>query len=559
MSLLPVVERELRVSSRRSITYYSRIAAAAIGMTIVFVILLQSRFMPFGMVGKSLFTATSSIAMMFCMLGGIRFTADSLSEERREGTLGLLFLTDLKGSDVVFGKLAASSLNLLYGVIALIPVLWIAVMHGGVTLGESGRMSLALINALWLSLAVGTWTSAHSRSDQKSIWTSGVLLGLITGFPFLFDYILNLGKFQTAGGLLAFVSPVYAFILAYETAYRSAPEFFWITLIVVNGGAWLLLFSACRRISRFHQDDADDAETSLWNRWDRWSRGTGTAQKKKQREILDANPILWLKNRSRRDRAWTLALIASLSFCCLGVLLQNQSPAGVAGPSPLIQIGSSIVHLAIYILTASSASRFFAEGRRTQSLELLLTTTLPDTAFVEGQRAALLRSVKLSIILLLIWKLALVAGLLSISTKQSTQIPLSGSLKLEYWEYFLLNTVVNIIPIVTSLFALGWVGMWFGICARKPSYAATGAFIIVFVVPFLLSVLVIALMPGFGQLSGILILPALTVTVDLLFIRWAKTKLKADLRASLNRNLSASTSAFSWLAWIRSRRRSVHQ
>jgi len=119
VSLFPIVERELRVSSRRSITYYSRIAAAAIGMTIVFVILRQSGSMPPGTAGKALFTSISSIAMMFCMAGGIRFTADSISEERREGTLGLLFLTDLKGSDVVFGKLAASSLNLVYGVIAL--------------------------------------------------------------------------------------------------------------------------------------------------------------------------------------------------------------------------------------------------------------------------------------------------------------------------------------------------------------------------------------------------------------------------------------------------------
>lgn len=543
MSFLPIVERELRVTSRRSITYYSRIAAAAVGMMIVMSILWQSRSMPPGAAGKALFSSLSSIAMLFCMFGGIRFTADSLSEERREGTLGLLFLTDLKGSDIVFGKLAASSLNLVYGVVALIPILWISIMLGGVTLGESGRISLSLINALWLSLSVGTWTSARSRSDQKSMWTSAVFLGSITGFPFLFDLMLNRGAFVPTNALLAFVSPVYSIVLANETTYLSAPSLFWITLATVHGGAWLFLLSACRSVSRFRQDETDDTGTSLWNRWDRWSRGIGKQPGNRRARLLDKNPILWIKSRSRRDRAWALAILGSLGFCVLAIPSQPNPSPGLAGHSILLQIGESILSFVLLILTASGASRFFAEGRRTQSLELLLTTALPDSAFIKGQSAALARDVLLAVILLSIWKLAVLAGIMISAAGSTMPMNLTASFQIEYWQYFLFSSVTGLLTLTTDLFALVWVGMWFGLSARKPAFAATLTFIAVLVVPSILfipfSILIGSMSAGFSYFSGFLLIPALTIVKDVCFVAWAYGKLSSDLRTSLTRSISA--------------------
>ena len=58
------------------------------------------------------FTGLMMISFIYSLVAGRRFTADCLSEEKREGTLGLLFLTDLKGYDVVLGKVAATSLYL---------------------------------------------------------------------------------------------------------------------------------------------------------------------------------------------------------------------------------------------------------------------------------------------------------------------------------------------------------------------------------------------------------------------------------------------------------------
>ena len=116
MTVLPIVERELRVAARRSSTYWLRVTAAFVAIAVfgwVLLTLLRDQ-VPSAAHGRYLFRCLFGLAFAYCLFIGARLTADCLSEEKREGTLGLLFLTDLKGYDVVLGKLAATSLNSAY-------------------------------------------------------------------------------------------------------------------------------------------------------------------------------------------------------------------------------------------------------------------------------------------------------------------------------------------------------------------------------------------------------------------------------------------------------------
>ena len=61
------------------------------------------------MVGTGIFGVLKWMGMIYACGAGVFLTADCLSEEKREGTLGLLFLTDLRGHDVALGKLLATS------------------------------------------------------------------------------------------------------------------------------------------------------------------------------------------------------------------------------------------------------------------------------------------------------------------------------------------------------------------------------------------------------------------------------------------------------------------
>jgi ABC-type multidrug transport system permease subunit len=107
--------------------------------------------------------------MLYCLAAGRLMTADCLSREKREGTLGLLFLTDLKGYDVVLGKLAATSLDGFYGLLAVFPLAGHSAADGGMTNGELWRMVLVLVNTFLFSLAIGLFVSAVNRDEQKAM------------------------------------------------------------------------------------------------------------------------------------------------------------------------------------------------------------------------------------------------------------------------------------------------------------------------------------------------------------------------------------------------------
>src|SRR5256885_3665459 len=155
MALLPIVERELRVTARRPATYRVRFFAALTVIAFGFVTLASASALPAHQVGKTIFALETVIAFAFCLLSGVFLTADCLSVEKREGTLGLLFLTDLNGFDVVLGKLAATSIQSIYGLLAIFPMLGLPLLVGGVSSGEFARVLLALLLVLLFSLAMG--------------------------------------------------------------------------------------------------------------------------------------------------------------------------------------------------------------------------------------------------------------------------------------------------------------------------------------------------------------------------------------------------------------------
>ena len=125
MNWLPIADRELRVAARKRSTFWLRVAAAITGLLIGSGCLLLSRVYgasPARM-GSILFHTLTWLCLVAGLSAGLFFTSDCLSEEKREGTLGLLFLTDLRGYDVVLGKLLATSLRGFYALLALLPIL----------------------------------------------------------------------------------------------------------------------------------------------------------------------------------------------------------------------------------------------------------------------------------------------------------------------------------------------------------------------------------------------------------------------------------------------------
>jgi len=184
VTILPIVTRELRVAARRPKTYSAR-TRLALGWTVMGAYVLLG-FSATGIgkgSGQTLFTTVSY--MMVCWAVVSAWTGcDSISVEKREGTIGLLFLTDLKSHDIVLGKLAACALPSLYGALAAVPLLAISMVLGGVSPALYAKTGVALLNMVFFFQAAGIFASALCRLRRNA---TNVVLLIVLVYLVCFD------------------------------------------------------------------------------------------------------------------------------------------------------------------------------------------------------------------------------------------------------------------------------------------------------------------------------------------------------------------------------------
>src|SRR5436190_104626 len=242
MHFLPIVQRELLVTARRKSAHGIRCGAALIGMLLVGGLMFVS---PLGSSGRSagtvVFQVVAWYSFFLCMVAGIFVTSDCLSEENREGTLGLLFLTDLKGYDIVLGKFAAMSLNAFYALLALFPVMAAPLLLGGVTVGEFWRMTFALVNALFFSASLCIWISAREREQVKILC---VALGCLVLFGLVLPAV-GLSPLAGALGWMAYLSPTWPFLSSFASSGLNSQADYGVGLFLsfLTGCAFLFLGS----------------------------------------------------------------------------------------------------------------------------------------------------------------------------------------------------------------------------------------------------------------------------------------------------------------------------
>ena len=443
MTFLPIVERELRVQARQKRTYRLRLGAAGVAIAMVsFMLLVNEVFSTPGSLGHGLFTVLAWLAFLYCLLSGVGNTADCLSEEKREGTLGLLFLTDLKGYDVVLGKLLATSLNNFYGLIAIFPPLAITLCLGGVTAGEFWRLVLLLTNTLFFSLAIGMFVSALSRDEQRA-W-AGALSCLV---------VLAAG-------------PVLGFRSVFDTRYGLSPAFFWQGIAALQAGSWLLLALASAILPRAWQTAATD-KTSPPARFFRSSSG-----ERRQRQAKESDPIFWLaRHQAGSTKLYLWIVVAVASGAGVLTILMAPGSAAVVGSIFGCAVG---LHLLLAVWLAFQASYAFASARSSGTLEVLLSTPLTTTQIIEGY----LRGLKL------VFTGPVVGLLAAESVMVGAEVGFRGYDPTQTVDVMLVvGAGFCMVLLISDLFAVGRFGLWMGLKSKRPGQAFAKTVLLVMVLP----------------------------------------------------------------------------
>jgi ABC-type transport system involved in multi-copper enzyme maturation permease subunit len=524
MSFLPIVNRELRVASRRRATYWLRcFLALAVGGIWFLLLLIGEHSMAAAQRGKVLFMTVGVMTFAFCFFAGVFLTADCVSEEKREGTLGLLFLTELTGYDVVLGKLIATSLHAFYGVISVLPLLALSLLLGGVSVGEFWRTTLVLILTLLLSLSLGMLVSVVSRETRQAMAVTFLVLLVLAGLLPLLSSLQSFLLRRATWEVLSWPSPVYLYAHAFDTWFSTGigQRQFWGSLLTVSLLSAGALLAASLRLPHAWRDKAEPLGKRRFN--PRWAwRARSTNDQPALRSLLEKNPFEWLTLRDNHPRRFAWGVLCVLLPIWLGfvagcfsqsMVLKNMSFA----TSWLMAYG---IHQVLKYLIGIEASRRLNDDLRSGALELLLVTPLSTKQIVTGQRRAL-RALYLKP-MLLVWFTNLVLLWLILGPDPLGMGPFQAP-------FFCELVIGGAIMLWVDFHALSWIGMWMGLQKGKHYLAILATLGRVMLVPWLAILFLVFLSVGGRAISD----PAIRVLAVLWFILAATIELAFLVRAKL--------------------------
>ncbi|MGZ5544707.1 MAG: ABC transporter permease, partial [Limisphaerales bacterium] len=501
MFLLPVAAREVREASRQPRTYAWRAVTALIALILMAFIAWFTRYD--STQGQSLFIGVTIVAYLYCLLAGVLRTADVIAEEKRENTLGLLFLTDLKGWDIILGKLLSSSVNCLFGLLALIPMLAIPMLMGGVQWSEFICVVLSLINALLLSISWGFLISSLFRASVVTISTSlAIVIFLAVGVPFIaffFDEKLNLKLL--CGYIFAF-SPTHCVIFGFDTSSPSYLPHYWFSLVFNFFMTLINLRLAIFFLPRFWQEVPKNKKTERWRERIRALRfGKAISKKRLRTRLLNQNPFYWLANREQVSSAGLMfiSVFILLFGFATGVVAASGAWRGVEQIMISWMVSLALVHVIIAFRMAMSASYRLAEDRRSGALELLLGTEVSVQELLRGYWMALGRQffgpamiVFFSGIFAVLMMLMLFSDNVNAGNIVATTVEIIRRLFVHGADKEAGLVFIMVLSIQAMLalnwIALIWVGLWLGLREKRPGIATWTTLSIVFVPPWALLV-----------------------------------------------------------------------
>ena len=432
-----MLAKDLSAVPRRKWFYLKRMACLVPAAAVVIIGLLAGVATSSTTVGLQMFQSLSVTALVVTLFLAATATGLPVLREKREKTLGLLFLTDMSYSHQVFGRLCAGVFFVALAVFSMFPLFVFCASLGGVSPAQIASAFIVIFGATFLGCSLGLFGGVVSDSDGglvgRCVGLGFLILVLIPFFVSTASWSMGLG----AGVKLPhIVSPFMAMFAigrgrTFGTALLSC-------LVAVVAGIPFLL--AARKLLPSHtvikpkpvrRRRVAPLRTSARPP----ARGgvpppiPGWAARKKQRRGLPrllraaraagqsvstiaGNPVTWkdlnFLYRAPRNE-WSLCwLVSGLVALCVGSVSLAFSLAYGDLADVVSTVGISVGWVAwvfFFFGTVVRAARAFNGEKEGRTLELLLLTDLEDKEILWGKISAICR-------LALPWFVVYVGGVL---------------------------------------------------------------------------------------------------------------------------------------------------
>ena len=413
----PVIFRELRAEARRPFNYWLRVIAVAI-----LLLVLATFFFRGGTglgAGGLMFSKLNATVILAIWLLVPVLTADCISREKREGTLGLLFLTPLRPFSIILAKSCVHMIRALGILLAGLPALAVPILLGGVSGAELIRAASIDFTALALSLAAGLLASTLSRHWVRAI-TAAFCWNILFSLIFLqLHAILLVGRtvptsvacrlalahdanfvagfaqtsiqyFPLAPGMplppgariitRPGMPPLFTPISP-PAAPSTALSFLRQTLKMLGGAVWILvlvLLCAASRLKRSRQDEPLSRRQILIHRLFCTPLFLKARFRNRMSRKLDRNPIGWLQAQSWSGRLTKWGW-------CLGLLVLQTFMISRSFYYPSIYQFEFYTAVAMLLGIAFAGANSFSQERQNGALELMLVTPLQERQIIFGR------------------------------------------------------------------------------------------------------------------------------------------------------------------------------
>jgi ABC-type transport system involved in multi-copper enzyme maturation permease subunit len=490
MGLPPLIERELRCAARHPRTYRIRLITGILTslVGIAFILPGSHNIALVGTNSRGVFWWMSGLMIFYGMVLALFLSGDAIASERRERTLELLRLTELEPFEILLGKLVSTGIGAIQGLLAFSLTLALAILAGGVTLGEFLRFAILALNGLFLALSVGLLASCHCRDGRVAAVIGLILLALISALPLIDGAgpanLSTPGTFSPTGW--AFVSPFTAFQLCDPMKSTLGPWAFWKSLLIQHGLAWMILAIAARRL-RFHwRSESNEAWTGVKEWFNRRIPETDF-RSMDAKDCKEENPIFWLLTVKYGGPAHRLGALLVLAVTSLLVFTAMRSFS-----SPLVAAFVVLIswHVFIRLWVAWVASHLMTEMRRSGMLELTLTTPMDWRLILDGWLIGLKR-----VFLLPVGALFGIDLMISYTLGERLTVAFGGN----EWLVWILFTLLGL---AMETYALTWLGLLCGIRAQNTTRAWIASISTILLLPWFCVAALFAL-AGVGYLTGV--------------------------------------------------------
>ena len=482
LTCLPLIERELRIALRKKRPVRLRLVTASLCVGAVGVYLAWGRLLSPLLPGS---TTGWGLHRLFCLAGvylvlaAPAMVAGVFAEERREQTLGLLFLSGLSALEIFASKALSAALVAGTRLLALFPLLALPFLIGGVSWDLFIATILILPSLLLLALAITLLASVLTTDEGAAVALAAVVAVVLCGLPWAIHFTLGHLSAAPPSAWWLRLSPAYAPWLVWNGRAPRTEIGSCLGLMLLWSG--VCLTQAVVVLKGLWREQTRGAGRAAWHeRWRRLIHGGPRRRHALAARWLDANPFVWLAARDRQSTflAWAVAGVIILGWLvCWGVW-------GARWLNLLnLLLSLAFLNAAFRWTLSYAAAKALAEPRRDGSFELLLTTMLETNDIVWGGFEALNVQFRQVARCLLAFEFVVLAAGLTLRTWTAAAL----------FVYGVAATVVLIwlwpaargwrpipaaIPgVVTSLrLTTGWsramTAMWAGLNSGRPAFAA---------------------------------------------------------------------------------------